>query len=204
MEKCKRAVGVFLIIAMLSCCGCSLFKEALPEETIEDLEDAVNEMDLQAMLDCIDSGAISAAAKGADLIMNITGKVTGLDLGISMEDLLAMLPIFQVFIDSNEDMNDMPQVDFTVTETYIKGEKATVYFTEVNSGEECVLNMKKKKGKWLITMDVKRIEKEDADRVIIPGEDETEETQEDNLLSFPKLPDMEEWSDYLNGILEKS
>lgn len=173
MDNRRKGTGILLAILMILCCGCGRRVEPMPEDTIEAYEDAINNMDIQAMLDCIDEDVVKAAEKSMDLMLQIGGKMAGIDLEITVEDILTLMPLFEGMAEFyGEDNFGISQVDFQVMETYIKGQKATVYFTELNSGEVGGVNMEKKNGRWQMTLDTKPIEKEEADRVIIAGEDE--------------------------------
>ena len=172
----RKQILLLCSMIMLLCSGCSLVvnvkKDPLPEETIEVFEDAVNEMDVDDMMECMDSKAVKAMTTGMDVLMKVAGGLTGIDIPVSAEDLLNLMPLMQGINEAYGEM-EYPQVDFQVTETYIKDDKATVYFTEANSGENAVINMELQDGKWVMTMDLKVIPPEDADRVIIAGQEES-------------------------------
>lgn len=210
MRKSTLFAAVFLSTVLVNCAGCSAFvvpKEPLPEDTIEAFEDAVNDMDVQAMMDCMDDKAVKALTTGMDVIMNIAGGLTGVDLGISAEDLIHMMPLMQGLSETYASEMGYPQVDFQVTETFIKGDKATVYFVEAGSGEQAVINMKKSDGQWKMVLDTKLITAQEADRVLIAGE-ETEENEdvdtEKAALSFSVLDllDSEKVENLLRVFLE--
>jgi len=122
------------------------------------------------MMDCMDESTQKAMTTGLDLTMGIVGAVTGFDLDISAEDLINMMPLFSGIV-GEYGIEGYPEVDFQVTKTLIKGKKATVYFTEVNTGQNQVINMEKQSGKWLMTMDMTLLSEAEADRVILPGEE---------------------------------
>lgn len=193
--KCGKGIrtGVLLCAASLCLGGClspELTRAHLPEETIEAYEDAINAMDVEAMLECMDEGTRNAMTAGLDVTMNIVGAVTGFDLGIGAEDLIDMMPFFTA-IAGEYGVGEYPQVDFQVTKTLIKGDKATVYFIEANTGQEQVINMEKQGGKWLMTMDLTLLSEDEADRVIFPGqEDELAESGlgDLSLSDLAKLP----------------
>lgn len=170
-----RKLLLLLTLATMFCSGCSMVlqvkKDPLPEETIEAFEDAINDMDVDAMMECMDSKAVKAMTTGMDVLMKVAGGITGIDIPVSAEDLLNLMPLMQGINQAYGQM-EYPQVDFQVTETYIKDDKATVYFTELNSGEASVINMELQDGKWVMTMDMKLIQPEDAERVIIAGQEE--------------------------------
>lgn len=173
--KMKKIIAVCLASGMiLNSAACVPVKESLPEDTIEAYEDAYNAMDIQAMLDCLDEKTVKSLTAGMDAVMGLAGAVTGVDLGISASDLIDLAPLMQAMMGDSfaAQMGEIPQVDFQVQETYIKGDRATVYFTEANSGENMVINMVKNDGKWYMTLSTITITKETADRTIIAGEEE--------------------------------
>ncbi len=182
MGKIYRITVLTMVMMLLS--GCTLAvhmkKDPLPEETIEIFEDAINEMDVETMMECMDPKAVKAMTAGMDVIMGLASGLTGFDIPISAEDLIAMMPMMQGITAAYGAEMEVPQVDLQVTETYIKGDKATVFFTEAGSGENAAINMELQDGKWLMTMDLKPIMPEDAERVIIAGQEEAEETQNDS------------------------
>ncbi len=179
--KTAAAVAFSLAVA-IGVTGCSWLEvrpEHLPEETIEQFEDAVNAMDVNGMLDCLDESAVKTVTAGMDLMMGIAGAVTGVDLGISAEDLIALTPFLQGIVGPYPEGAGYPQIDFQVTETYIKGDKATVYFQEINSGEAMAINMDRNDdGRWLMTTDLLPVTAEEADRVIGRGQS-TDEAESD-------------------------
>ncbi|MGN0158189.1 MAG: hypothetical protein ACI39W_03460 [Brotaphodocola sp.] len=183
----KKKIVLFFVLIMVVCSGCSLVvsmkKDPLPEETIEAFEDAVNDMDVDAMMDCMDSKAVKAMTTGMDVLIKVAGGLTGIDIPVSAEDLINMMPLMQGIGQAYGEM-EYPKVDFQVTKTYIKGNKATVYFTEANSGENSVINMELQDGKWVMTMDMKVIPPEDADRVILAGQDADVDAEDSGTLEI--------------------
>ena len=172
--KMKKIIAAVLASGMiLNSVACVPVKESLPEDTIEAYEVAYNAMDIQAMLDCIDEKTVKSLTAGMDVMMGLVGAITEVDLGISASDLLDLAPLVQAMMGDSfaAQMGDIPQVDFQVQETYIKGDRATVYFSEVNSNENMVINMVKNDGKWYMTLSTIMITKDTADRVIIAGEE---------------------------------
>lgn len=202
----KRLAAMALLWAVVGmAAGCSslrLAPEPTPEDTLEEFEDAVNAMDVNGMLDCMSEDTVKAVTAGLDIFMNIAGAVTGVDLGISAEDLIAVSPLMQSMVGPYmAEEGQMPNVDFQMTETYIKGKKATVHFIEANSGEEMAINMEKEDDKWVITLDMVMLTAEDADRVIIAGE-ETEEEEPEPELSLADMLDSESLKALLTQVLE--
>lgn len=192
-------IPLILLLIVFLCSGCTLMvnvkKDPLPEETIEAFEDAINDMDVDAMMACMDSKAVKAMTTGMNLLMKVAGGITGVNIPVSASDLLDLMPLMQGINQAYGQM-EYPQVDFQVTETYIKGDKATVYFTEANSGEHSVINMELQDGTWVMTMDMKLIQPEDAERVIIAGQEEI--TGDPDTLQTADLDDTLEISGSLN------
>ncbi|MDO5408393.1 MAG: hypothetical protein Q4F28_13855 [Eubacteriales bacterium] len=179
MRKSRWAAAALLAGNMMLCTGCDslVVPEHLPEETIEAYEDAINEMDVQAMMDCIDEDSLKAVTGGMDLALKVVGKLTDFDLGLETQDLIDLMPLAKAVIGDQAGEMGYPQVDFQVTETYIKGDKATVYFMDASTGEPAVINMKKTDGKWYMTLDTVLLERSEADRVIVAGEEESDDDE---------------------------
>ncbi|MCD8082486.1 MAG: hypothetical protein LUE86_02890 [Clostridiales bacterium] len=194
-------IGLAAFMMFGSGCSLSLTKESMPEDTLEEFEDAVNDMDVQGMMDCMDEDTVSALTSGMDIMMKIVGAATGVDLDISAEDLLNVMPLFQPLISDQMKADGAPEVDFQMTETRIKGDKATVFFDEVNSGESSVINMEKDDGKWYMVLDTRVIDRDEADRVITPGEEE-ESDDEYAEFSILDLLSQKKIEEFLKAILE--
>lgn len=181
MKKIRRILWILALIGLMTgisgCLSLRSVREPLPEDTLEEFEDALNEMDVDGMLKCMDEQSVKAVTAGVDLMMSIAGAAAGIEMDISAEDLIAMLPLFQEMTEDYGGQSGAPQLDFQVMETYIKGNKATVYFTEVSSGDMATINMVKENDKWLLTLSTRMIGKEDADRVIIAGQEEEEKAK---------------------------
>ncbi len=184
MEWIRRKAKALLSVAAgaaiaAGCWGCAAIpapREALPEDTIEELESAYNAMDVDGMIACIDEESMESIMTGMDLILGLAGAIIGVELDISAEDLIALIPLFEEL--GAYDTEDYPQIDFIVTETRIKGDRATVYFTEGNFGGSTSANMVREGGQWYITLGGRIISAEEADRILIPGEDEKETEEE--------------------------
>ncbi len=199
----KLSIFLALMLLMLACAGCGLTAEEedpLPEETIEEFEDAVNNMDVQGMLDCMSEDMQSTATSALDIVLNIASAVTGIKISsiVKAEDLINVLPLVQAILPYS-DYADMETVDYQVHTTYIKGDKATVYFTEANSGENMVINMVLEDGKWVFAMTTTPLTEEEAERVIIDGVEQVDETESGNAASAGDLNDL--IADWLNGLL---
>ncbi|MCD8362857.1 MAG: hypothetical protein LUC98_07850 [Lachnospiraceae bacterium] len=174
MRKFSFVMAVMMAVMALTGCSVSVKQKSdpLPEETIEEFEDAVNNMDVQGMLDCMDEDMQSTITSSLDLALGLVSAVTGVKISdyVKAEDLLNVAPLLQEFIPYT-DTGEYGEVDYEVTATYIKGSKATVYFTELYSGENMVINMSKEDDKWLFSVTTTEIDPDEADRVIIAGED---------------------------------
>lgn len=178
-KKCA-AIKLWIVVpaVILSLGGCVSLKapgEPLPEETLKDFGEALNALDADGMLECMDEKTKKSITASMNIAMGLLGALTDISLGFDAEDLLAALPLFQRFIPM--DSGDYPSVDFQATQTYISGDKATVYFYEVNSGDSSVVNMVKEDGQWKLTLDNRYIDESGADRIIIAGEEQTQEAK---------------------------
>lgn len=200
--RIRKSIAVVFIVGMLlgNLTACVPVKEALPEDTIEEYEDAYNAMDIQAMLDCMDEKSVKSLTAGMNVAVKLAKTVTGVDLGISGSDIMDLVPLVQAMLGDSfaAQVGGISQVDFQVKETYIKGNRATVYITEANTGQNMVVNMTKNNGKWYMSLSTMTISKTDADRVIIAGEDEKEKGSEKRKLSEE---DKKEISDVISEIM---
>lgn len=209
----RGCLAFFLALVMVFVSGCDGLpgsREPLPEDTIEAFEYAVNHSDADAMLDCLSEDTVKAVTAGMNLAMGILGSVTGVDLKISAEDILDMLPLMQVFAQPYMEGQESAQVDFQVTETRIKGKKATVYFVEKNSGEPAAINMELEDEGWKMTMDLNELTRDEAEKVLVDGRDLKKEqenprsargdgSEEGSLLGL--LLDKERLKEFLTDIL---
>lgn len=186
MYRANRMAAICLwllvLAAITGCSGWTPEPEPLPEDTIEEFEDAINAMDVNSMLDCMDEDAVKSVTVGMDIMMGVAESVTGFSLGLSGEDLIAAMPLMQGIVGTQMPGEAYPQVDFQVTRTYIKGDKATVFLDEANSGESMAINMKKNDGKWQITFHLVPVEEEEADRILIAGSQTEPSTEADRVL----------------------
>ena len=208
----NKKVKAILIIAVICgiipfCNGCTAMpirKEVLPEATIEELEIAYNSMDADAMMDCLDEKTQKSITAGMKIAMGLVGAVTGVDLGFSAEDLIEALPLFQEIAYEYAGDMEYPAIDFQVLETYIKGKRATVYFVEAYSEEMIVANMVKEKSKWYITLGGTKITEESADRIIIAGQEEEDETDKEEEGFFQKYINIEKVEELLTELFSEA
>lgn len=174
MKEIRKKLVIVLAVVSAIVVGCvpvTKKREPLPEDTIEAFERAYNTQDVEGVLECLDEKTVKALTTSMDIVLNIAQAITEVDFGITMEDIMALLPIMQELIVIEDDEFD--EIDFQVTETYIRGNKATVHFYEVNSGTENTVNMNKESDGWKFSVSTRYIKREDADRVIIAGENES-------------------------------
>ncbi len=188
MKKLGLILVSFLLLISLAGCSISIdlnelskaSSDPFPSDTIEKYEDAVNNMDVQGMMDCMGEDMQNAMTSMLDIGLGIISSLTGVKISdyISASDLLNIMPMLtglsMEFI--GEDGLAVAQVNFDVYATYIKGDTATVLFTETNSGENMALNMVKEDGKWVFAMTTTAITAENADRVITKDGDSADES----------------------------
>lgn len=155
--------------------------EPLPEDTVEELERAYNHMDAAAMIECLDERTTRDITLGIEATMGLVGAITGIELEISGEDLISMMPMLQELVYEYSD-EGYSSADFQAMETYIRGDEATVYILEAVSGDTMQANMVKEDGKWKLTFWGDTITEETADRILIAGQEEEKRSssQEEN------------------------
>jgi hypothetical protein len=159
----KRALSVLLAIALLALClsGCSLFKkhsdpasgleERTPRENVEaligDCTEACHDMDLDAILDCVNP-------KLADPMRSML-KVAGVS-GKSDEELLELVGTYMGAEAANYS-EFCETLSTEIGDVQIHGEKAdaTVKYTFEQNGQtyagEAAVNCTRVDGKWYIT-----------------------------------------------------
>lgn len=195
MHNFKIINTILVILMILGFAGCSLQDKAqLPEDTIEEFETAYNAMDFNAMLECLDESTASSLTAGMDIFLGITEGLIGFDFGVDAETLINAMPLMQTIFGDYIDYNEYPQIDLVVAETYIKGEQATVHIMELNSGETIVINMKKQDSKWKITLGAVYITRDNAERIIIAGqEEENNDSEIEKKNGILNIEGLDEW-----------
>ena len=195
----KKIAAVVAAGIILSSTGCEA-REALPEDTIEEYEEAYNAMDIQAMLDCLDESTKKSLTAGMDSILGIVKAASGIDLGISGSDLMDMAPLLQAFTGNlMTEVGGAAQMDLKVEKTCIKGKRATVYCTELNSNTPINFNMVKDDGKWYMTLSTITISQENAERVILAKDEETAKSSKSSDKTSSSF-DTEKLKEYLEKL----
>lgn len=118
-------------------------KEALPEDTIRELQRYSEEGNIQGIMECYDPDLIKSIYGKMNIALKIASILTGEDRNITIEEVMNLLPEEVCSILS-------PYSHTEITKTVIKGKKATVYITDNLSGLKTYLSMKKMNGKWYI------------------------------------------------------
>ncbi len=121
-----------------------------PEKTIAKLETAMNDLDINGMVDCFDSTLRDAYSAGSDLMDGL--------LGFGYETAADLMPFLSEL--TGEDM-DMPQFQIDVLDKQEVSETsciltiriATYYDGEETDVEEGPVEMVKEDGKWYIASD---------------------------------------------------
>lgn len=119
----KRTAAVFLIAAVI----CSLFagcteKKPQPEDTIARLQDALNEFDVDGLLQCIDS----TWASRIESLLALTIREDGLSAESFTALVKTVMPILPFVREGNIAPDDWPEIEFTVLKTDVSDHTATV------------------------------------------------------------------------------
>lgn len=136
-------------------------KEALPEDTIRELQRYSEEGNIQGIMECYDPNLIKSIYGKMNIALKIASVLTGEDRNITIEEVMNLLPEEVCSILS-------PYSHTEITKTVIKGKKATVYITDNLSGLKTYLSMKKMNGKWYIMKYEAPIDEKHADQVLYP------------------------------------
>ena len=118
-----KLLAVLLLIALICTVITGYYEpKPKPEDTISNLEKAINHFDVDGFLACIDS-------KWAEKIETVLA-FSGREKGVSAEKFVALvksaMPILPFITDGKIDAGDMPRVEFTVLDTEIVDDTATV------------------------------------------------------------------------------
>ena len=119
----KKTLSLLLIATVLcSLFACSTDNRPQPEDTIYTLEDAINSLDIDTLLKCIDS-------KWSSRIEAMLSFPIGED-GMSVRSFIAIvktiLPIIPFIRDDLISPEDIPMVKFTILNTDIHEDSATL------------------------------------------------------------------------------
>ena len=158
LKKNLAAAVIFFIVLSIS--GCSFLgfggsKETrenaaadTPEGTVRVFIESYNELDTNAMLDCIDP----AVARPVRAAVNIAGGLLGVK--IELKDILDLLPLFASFTEKSV---EIPKINIShVEKTEETDDSAKVAFeldfgtNESNETMSGVFEMKKDDGLWYI------------------------------------------------------
>ena len=122
------------------------YKISTPGMTIKKLEEAINDLDIDAALECIDPKETKAIKAG----LNILGKV----YDIPISDILDLIHVIPSIVIDN--IPGQPLVAFDIVDVKINGDKAVVTVTTTfqyngKTGSETTdLNMIKSDGVWYL------------------------------------------------------
>ncbi len=147
MVALLSAAVVLALVVIVSLFGL-LFGSGKPEDTIAELEKALNKLDMDAMMECFDE----PTQKLMEGSLGLAGSLSGIDLN-SLSDLAAG------FGGLMADAGLTPTFRLEVTDVDYSGDDAclvTVAMTASYGGESesdtAQLPMKKEGGKWLISI----------------------------------------------------
>lgn len=152
-SKLTKSLAIIFVAAVL----CSLFsgcakKEPSPADTIEALEKAINHVDTEAFLSCLDSS-------WAQQLHTILALTVG-ESGISVEDFFSavqfMLPIMPLASKGSIQAKDLPRIELTADEVEQNETEATVHLSGVLNlaGNQqhfsASVSMELEDGRWVI------------------------------------------------------
>ena len=149
----KKMAALFLIAAVL----CSLFagcaeKKPQPEDTISQLQDAINKFDVNGLLQCIDS----EWATQVESLLALTAGKDGISVGSFITLVKTVMSILPYVTDGAINPEDLPEVEFTVLKTDISDKTATVALSGILTWSEytkpfaATVDMKLENDVWVV------------------------------------------------------
>ena len=149
----KKTIILLLVAAVLSSFlgGCSK-KEAQPEDTIWALQDAINDLDVDNFLACIDS----QWASQIEMFLSLSGKDNGYSIETFITLLRTVMPVLPFVSKGTVHPDDFPQVEFTVLNTDISNDTATVALSGILTWGEHIkpfaanVDMKIENNRWVV------------------------------------------------------
>ena len=119
----KKTAALFLITAMLYSLfvGCAE-KKPYPEHVISMLQNAINECNVDGLLQCIDSNWASQI----ESLLTFTIGTEEISTGSFITLVKTVMPLLPFVNDKDINSEDLPQVEFTVLKTDISDCTATV------------------------------------------------------------------------------
>ena len=149
----KKIVALFLITAVM----CSLLvgcteKEPKPEDTISQLQDAINKFDVDGLLQCIDG----EWASQIESLLALTVGEHGISVGSFITMVKTVMPILPFASDGAINPDDLPEVEFTVLKTELSNNTATVALSGILTWGEytkpfaATVDMKLENNVWVV------------------------------------------------------
>lgn len=152
--KLSKILVLILVAAMLGSLfsGCAK-KELSPADTIHALEDALNKLDLEAFLGCLDS----TWAEGIRPILALTVGENGISIEQMFMIVNTALPFLPAFSKGAIESKDLPKVKLTV-EQIIREEGAAVVtltgrltLADYSRSFSAALRMRPENDRWVIS-----------------------------------------------------
>lgn len=134
MGKTKRIIAAILLASVLcsSTIGC-VQNNRRPENTINKLQDAINNLDLDVFLDCIDS----KWSNQVKAICDFTAVEGGPSVGSLISFVKVVVPVLPFMSGGTIYSEDFPQVNFVILHTDISGDTAIVGLSGLLTCGEC-------------------------------------------------------------------
>lgn len=141
----SKSIALLSILALISVFMCACLKSAEPEDTIYKMEEAFNDSDMEALLECYEP----KVQKMYDGVMEIGGKLLGVDLNTVInglgafanlygKDFGAEMPTIDITINSKEKINE-EKVKMNITMKYdcsqqnLEDQTMDIYLIKIDS-----------------------------------------------------------------------
>lgn len=149
----KRILVMALLITV--CCMALAFfvdKPPRPQDTIDAFQNAVNNLDIDALLSCIDS----QWATQIESMLNMSIGIDGLTANSFITLVKTVMPVLPYVTDGGIDADDFPKISLVILEETISDNEAEVALSGVISWGEyhkpfgATVNMKIENENWVI------------------------------------------------------
>lgn len=150
MKGIFKALIAIVVISVTVTVGVTVYNKVAdsPKGTIEKLETAYNNLDIDSMVECFDP-SVQAFYSGANSVL---GELVGFDIS----DMASMVPFIANF-DDDIDFEDLPKIEIKINDIDKTSDTtAVVYCTIMSQGyggepEEDDIDMVKIDGEWYIS-----------------------------------------------------
>lgn len=151
MKNRKLVAAAVLTVLLLSLfTGCR--QTPRPEDTVEQLQRAINTLDTDALLQCVDD----TSARQIKMLLSFAFGDDGPSVSSLFRILHTFVPVLPLVSDGTVNSDDMPQIELTVVDTEMDGEWAivdisgTVAWGKYEKPFSATLEMQFISGKWVV------------------------------------------------------